>query len=216
MPSTDEYKGHSEAIRDGRIRLSLIDIIYGLVIGYGFNFFVGSHENNISIILFLCVVIAIACDWVFVHQDYWSDTADYGFWPFIIDLGILLCFTFTIRFAIEEPHNEALFTMGCVFILYGVWDVFFRETIKRRGRSWILDCSWDLTAAVAFFLLYRYSETLGNTIAGFSGLNAFLTQHAPKFLYENIQAWVPAAILLYLIMGPHIISDRIKRSLRGA
>ncbi len=201
--------------RDGRIRLSLIDIIYGLVIGFGFNFFVDRGEEPIEILLFICCVIAIACDWIFIHQDYWEEPGDYGFAPFIIDLAILLCFTFMIRWAIKDDHHElVLLTMSWIFGLYASWDFVFRKTIRKRGRYWLLDFSWDAVAGAGFYALYRLASAglLTGTLGGWPWFYRNAANYIPKAAYEHVPAWVILGILLYAIMGPHKISDRLKQA----
>lgn len=63
-----DAKALADAQNEGKVRLSLIDVMYGVIMGYGFNFFVDRDPSDITATLFLLVIIAIVCDWLFVHK----------------------------------------------------------------------------------------------------------------------------------------------------
>jgi len=71
-----------ELQREGKIRLSLIDVMYGVIMGYGFNFFVDKDPTDATLVLFVFAIITIVFDWVFVHKPYWKSPETYTNLPF--------------------------------------------------------------------------------------------------------------------------------------
>lgn len=196
----------SEVEREGKIRLSLIDVIYGVIMGYGFNFFVDRDPTDITFVLFLLTMAAIVTDWLFVHKPYWQNPDKYTNLPFLIDLIILLTFAFMIRFSVKPPQTGVLFCFGVTFSLYTVWDVIYREPLKNQGRSWLRDSVFDGSAAITFFLLWRYSNTpfLAEKI---------IEWDLPDWMRFDIevQTWMVIAVVLFIILGPHPFADKIKK-----
>jgi hypothetical protein len=94
-----------DVIDEGRVRLSLTDVIYGIVIGCGFNILAAEDPSGVKPLLFALVVWIIVSDWAFVHMMYWREHEKYTFWPFTIDLAILLNFAVMTRFALKPDHS---------------------------------------------------------------------------------------------------------------
>jgi hypothetical protein len=195
-------------IGEGKIRLSLIDVIYGLVIGYGFNFFVDKDPVGFTPILFLLVILVIVCDWLFVHKPYWKEPQEYSNGPFVLDLCILLIFSCLVRFALRPPHSGVLFAMSAMFLFYALWDVTFGDRLK--GRRWRHDFVWDLVAAVAFFLLWKFMDA--NWMA-----TRVLNADLPNWIGFDIDLrwWILVAFALYGLLGPHKWADWAKSWVRG-
>jgi len=195
----------AEAESEGKIRLSLIDVIYGVIMGYGFNFFVDRDPTDVTLVLFLLTMSAIVSDWLFVHKPYWSHPGSYTNVPFLIDLMILLSFAFMIRFAVKEPNNGLLLCLAAVFTLYSIWDYACSEPLKQQGRVWSTDLAFDLVGAVSFFSLWRFSKTKVLT-------HKLIDIDLPNWVGFDIevQIWMAIAILIYILLGPHPLADRIK------
>lgn len=195
-------------IGEGKIRLSLIDVVYGLVIGYGFNFFVDKDPVGFTPFLFLLAISVIVCDWLFVHKPYWNEPQEYTNGPFVIDLCILLIFACLIRFAMRPPYSGVLFAMGAMFLLYALWDMVFGENLK--GRKWRRDFVWDLVAAVAFFLLWKFvdaswmaAKVLDVDLPNWTGFDV------------DLRWWIVVAFGLYGLLGPHKLADWTKSWVGG-
>jgi hypothetical protein len=194
---------------DGKIRLSLIDIVYGLVIGYSLNFFVDRDPSSLTPFLFLLVMSVIICDWLFVHKPYWRKSHKYTNGPFVLDICILFVFACMIRFAAKPPHSGVLIAMGTMFLLYAWWDIVFGEYLI-KGRSWKRDLCWDLLGAVAFFLLWKYMDV--NWMA-----SRVLYFDLPDWIGIDIDLrwWIVVAFLLYIFLGPHKWADWLKSRFSG-
>jgi hypothetical protein len=124
----------SEPIEEGEIRLSLADVIYGVVLGYGFNILAERDPSGVPPLCFALVVWIIVSDWSFVHLQYWRQKENYTFWPFVIDLAILLSFAVMVRFALKPDHSYLPFLISIMFALYAMWDVVFGRWL--RDRNW--------------------------------------------------------------------------------
>lgn len=121
-----------EPIEEGEIRLSLSDVIYGVVLGYGFNILAERDPSGMPPLLFALVVWIIISDWSFVHLQYWRQKQNYTFWPFVIDLAILLSFAIMVRFALKPEHSYLPFMIGIMFTLYALWDIVFGPSLRDR------------------------------------------------------------------------------------
>jgi hypothetical protein len=188
---------------EGKIRLSLIDVVYGLVIGYGFNFFVDKDPVSYTPFLFILVIATIVCDWLFVHKPYWREPNHYTNGPFVIDLCILFAFACMIRFAARPPYPDVLVVMSLVFLLYAIWDVLFSKYL--RGRSWKRDFYWDLAGSASFFLLWKYLDVhwLASRVLYFD---------LPDWVGFDIDLrwWIVVAFMIYALYGPHDLGDWLK------
>ena len=193
---------------EGKIRLSLIDVVYGLVIGYGFNFFVDKDPVSFTPFLFLLVILVIVCDWLFVHKPYWSEPKSYTNGPFVIDLCILFLFACMIRFAARPPYSGVLFALAMMFLLYALWDVAFGEHL--RGRLWKHDLVWDLVGAGTFLLLWKYMDTRWMA-------SKVLFVDLPDWMGFDIDLrwWIVTAFGLYAFLGPHKWADWLKSKVGG-
>jgi hypothetical protein len=194
-----------DVIDEGRVRLSLTDVIYGIVIGYGFNILAAEDPSGVKPLLFALVVWIIVSDWAFVHMMYWREHEKYTFWPFTIDLAILLNFAVMTRFALKPDHSYLPLVISVMFVLYAIWDVLYGG--KFEGRNRYRDFFFDSVGAGAFFALWMYMD---KTVFGVNlGASALFIdfRHLPDL---DFRWWIICAFFLYLVLGAHWFADKLK------
>jgi hypothetical protein len=195
----------SELEREGKIRLSLIDVMYGVIMGYGFNFFVDRDPTDVTLVLFIFTILTIVSDWLFVHKPYWRSPEFYSNTPFFLDLIILLNFAFMIRFAVKEPNNALLMCLATVFLLYAIWDFLYRIPLKKQGRLWYMDLIFDASAGLLYFILWKFSTS------PFLAKKLFEIDLPAWVGFDvEIQRWTAIAIIIYTLFGPHPVGDAVK------
>ena len=190
----------STNLKEGKIRLSLTDVIYGLVLGYGFNIIANGDPTGVQPVLFALVMWVVVSDWSFVHLQYWKDEVKYTFWPFVIDLAILLVFAIMTRFALKDKNTYVLLLISVMFLLYALWDWAFGESLK--GRAWKVDWLFDFVGALAFFGLWFVVDA--PSLGYWYRIDI---PHAPDI---EIHGWIVAAFVLYALFGPHWIGEKIR------
>ena len=175
----------NENIDLGKIRLSFIDVIYGVVIAYGFNF-VDKMDKPSQYALFLMSFVAIVFDWVFVHQPYWKKIEAYKDAVLIVDLIILFLFSRIFASTTSESYG-ILLPLSLLFLFYSIWDFVFRKQLAEVGRPWLRDFSYDVMMFIAFaaqWFLFVFH----------TGAAAFLKQ-----TFWEIPLWIGICYFVYVI-----------------
>ena len=62
---------NKEKNRKSTVRISLIDVMYGVVLAYGFGFF-DQADTVIDYLHFFFAYAVIIIDWIYVHSLYWG------------------------------------------------------------------------------------------------------------------------------------------------
>jgi hypothetical protein len=186
---------------EGELRLRLADVVYGVALGYGFNILANDDPKGLALLLFPLALAALILDWSFAHLRYWKESERYTFWPFVLDLLILLALAVLMRFAVKGTHSYFPLAMSFVFFLYVVWDICFRGSFA--GRSKQRDIFFDALGCALFFLLWLGMESFGLSVS-------LCSPNWPHFPPFDVQAWVLVAIGLYILVGPHTLGDRIR------
>lgn len=190
---------------EGGVRLSLTDVIYGIVIGYGFNILASEDPSGVKPLLFALVIWIIISDWAFVHLMYWRERDKYTFWPFSIDLAILLNFAVMTRFALKPDHAYLPLVISVMFALYAIWDVLYGGMFQGRSRT--RDFVFDSVGAAAFFALWLFMD---KTVLGIDLRSSALYidfKHLPDL---DFRWWAICAFVLYAALGPHWLGDKFK------
>jgi len=135
------------------VRISLLDVMYGVVLAYGFSFFdkIGKVDHHILLLIFAYLIIVV--DWIYVHNKY-CDGAYKSIYLLILD--ILILFIISRLFAISMKDNNSCYwlCMGILFVLHIIWDFCAKNKRLLRGYNPYCYIGGDLFAALFFLIFY--------------------------------------------------------------
>lgn len=138
------------------VRISLIDVMYGVVLAYGFNFF-DQANTCISYIRFFSAYVIIIIDWIYVHPLYWSLEDEYNSFLILLDIGILFTISRLFHASTSCPTNYWLWMSG-LFLLYAIWDIAMYILSMRRKlpskHDWCYSICGDFFAAIILFVFH--------------------------------------------------------------
>ncbi len=131
------------------IQFNLLDVMYGVVLSYGFNFFGAASSVSSKIFFFLSYLIVIV-DWIFIHELY-SEIEYKSRVLFFSDIAVLFFVSRVIAASVASP--EAFFMwMWILFASYFFWDfVACRVIPPERWASFKLS---DFLTSVFFFIMW--------------------------------------------------------------
>lgn len=162
--------------KESAIRLSLIDVIYGVVLTYGFQYF---DQINwwVSYLLFGFAYLIIIIDWLYVHTRYWGEK--YKNIVFSLDVCILFLFSRLI-YTSFKGDSMFWFWLSIVFVFYAFWDWASQRMHMSSKYDW------------------RYS--LAGDLFGFVAMLGFYLFKAYKLLFIN--PWILSGAIFYIIVLP--------------
>jgi len=138
--------------RESAVRISLIDVMYGVVLAYGFNFF-DQASIAADYFRFFFAYAVIIIDWIYVHRLYWGWEYKYNSF-FILDIIVLflmsrLLYTSTIS---HDPYYWLW--MSGLFMVYLIWDVLSKCRHLPSEYDWRYSIGGDTFAAIMFLAIY--------------------------------------------------------------
>lgn len=164
--------------RESVVRISLIDVLYGVVLGYGFYFF-DQADTMVSYIRFFFAYAVIIVDWIYVHRLYWGWEYKYNSF-LVIDIFTLFFLSRLVRTATTSGGSDPNYWLwiSALFITYFVWDIVSKWKRLPSEHDKRYSMVGDLVAATIFVLFYAYSlqsTILFNVVAIIIYLIAVLT-----------------------------------------
>jgi hypothetical protein len=132
------------------LRISLVDLVYGAVIGYGFDRFDVADVDYLKWFLGLLVV---SIDWIYVHRKYCEWDYKYNS-VFIFDMAIL--------FLMSRLFSSSTFFwiwMGLIFLCYFIWDFLAKQFGVLERKEFIYSLIADLVSAGIFLAAGIYLAT---------------------------------------------------------
>lgn len=136
------------------VRLSLIDVVYGVVIAYGFNF-IDQASTPSHYFRFFFSYLIVTIDWIYVHNLYWG--WEYKYNSFLVfDLGILFTISRLLHSSTAQDSHYLLF-LAILFILYFGWDTFSRDKKMPTEYDWRYSLFGDLFAGITYLALWYLS-----------------------------------------------------------
>jgi hypothetical protein len=142
----------------GKIRISILDVMYGVVLTYGFSYY-DQIQPGPELFRFIFSYLIIIYDFLYVHEQYWK--RDYPILWLFIDIVILFSFTRIIANSVGQS-NQFYFWLFFLFLFYAIWDVSNIHYTKRTGDRTIsyedmkLTLATDVTAMIAYLSLGVY------------------------------------------------------------
>ena len=129
-------------------KLSLVDIIYGVVIGYGYSRF-EYIDAPIEYLSFGLSIVIIIVDYIYIHKLYAGEEYESNF-KFIMDVLILFTISRIMNGAvhISDNKNGFWFWLAIYFLFSTFWDISFIRT-KDILRNWKVIAICD---GVVFFI----------------------------------------------------------------
>ncbi len=112
------------------LQINLLDVMYGVVLAYGFNFFDRSLHPYNKILFFLFYTIVLV-DWIFVH-DLYSQFEYKNKILFFVDAAILFLVSRVIASSVLLP-NFYLRWLSALFFAYFAWDLFVSRYFKKEN-----------------------------------------------------------------------------------
>lgn len=136
--------------RESKVRFSLIDVMYGVVLAYGFNFFDQAKEFPDYFRFFFAYAVFII-DWIYVHRLYWG-------WEYyniflVLDIGILFAISRLLFTSTAKTPNYFLW-LAVLFTIYVVWDIVSKVKNLPSQYDWRYCIAGDIFASVTFIVLW--------------------------------------------------------------
>jgi len=132
-------------------RTSMIDVIFGVVIAYGFMFFdkAATTTDYIRLVLVYAIIIF---DWVYVSLPY--DGREYKHNSFfLLDIVTLFVISRLLCTSIGDNPYYWLWMAG-LFTLYAGWDTMAKKERLEPKYNYNWSIAGDLFTAIAFFVSF--------------------------------------------------------------
>ena len=101
--------------------LRLIDVMYGVLLAYGFNF-IDQAKLPLDYIGFLFAYAVIIIDWIFSRNYYATQRGSYSYLCFLLD--IVIVFVLSRLFSVSIVFSSSyLWWLAALFALYILWDI---------------------------------------------------------------------------------------------
>lgn len=137
--------------KESAVRISLIDVIYGVVLAYGFSFFDNANKT-IDYILFFFAYSVVIIDWIYVHRLYWGWEYKYNTF-FLLDICVLFSIS-RLLYTSTSNYIDYWLWMSILFFLYTIWDIFAKLKKMPSKYDWRFSTVADLLAAIIFLCFY--------------------------------------------------------------
>lgn len=132
-------------------RISLIDVLYGVVLAYGFRFFDEDH-TALDYFRFFFTYIIIIIDYLYVHNRYWKSGYRYNV---LLATDLLVLFIFSRLFSLSISDNPQYWVwMSCLFLVYVAWDIYSKLRVVAPKHDWRYSIGGDLFAVISILSLY--------------------------------------------------------------
>ena len=155
---------NKEKVRESAVRISLLDVMYGVVFAYGFRFF-DQASMPIDYVRFFLAYAVITVDWIYVHPLYWGwknekdeKNKNYSNWFLMIDMGVL--FTISRMLRTSTTGYSPCYWSSCywfwilgLFAIYAIWDFALRGK-GVEPQYWCDSIIGDLFGAIVFLAFY--------------------------------------------------------------
>ena len=149
--------------KESAVRISLVDVLYGIVLGYGFTYFDQAH-SAIDYLRFFFAYFVIIVDWIYVHRLYWGLKYKYNS-ILLLDIGVIFTISRILHTSTNESINYFLW-LGVLFGFYVAWDIV--SNIQQIGTEydWRYSVVGDFVAGTIFIVIWwaLKSAALGHTI----------------------------------------------------
>jgi len=140
--------------KESATKISLVDVMYGVVLAYGFSFF-DRASTTIDYIRFFFAYTVIIIDWIYVHSLYWGWEYKYNSF-LLLDMGILFTISRLLHTSTSvTPHY--LLWLSILFMFYFIWDVISKIKDLPSEYDWVYSMIGDAFAAIAFFVFWFLS-----------------------------------------------------------
>jgi len=177
--------------KESVVRISLLDVMYGVVLAYGFNFF-DKAEDCTDYFRFFFAIAVFVVDWVYVHSIYWEAEYKKNFF-LMLDIGILFSISRLLSTSTASTPNYFLW-LSMLFILYVFWGIMVSDKLPSRF-DWHYGYAGDGCAAVLFFLFWISSITKQFFLFRIVSMIASITKLSESFIMT-----VLALIVYFLIV----------------
>lgn len=174
MPKRDDQ-------RESAVRISLVDVVYGIVLAYGFNFF-DQLRAPVQYAQFAFAYTVIILDWIYVHRLYWGWEYKYNSF-LVLDLASLFVMSRVLAASVGGEHTFVAW-MSALFAVYVVWDV----VANAKGLPCPYDWRWGLTgdliaaillAVVSLAMRFPFPLTFAAGVVGYFAAFATWFKKAP-------------------------------------
>jgi hypothetical protein len=138
--------------RESAVRISLLDVMYGVVLAYGFGFF-DQASMTIDYFRFFFAYAVLIVDWIYVHSLYWGWEYKYNSF-LILDIGILFTMSRLLNTSITGQSPCYWLWMSALFAIYVTWDIVSKRKGLPSEYDWRYSIGGDLFGAIAFLVFY--------------------------------------------------------------
>jgi hypothetical protein len=137
--------------KDSAVRISLVDILYGVVLGYGFGYF-DQANSGIEYLRFFFAYFIIIVDWIYVHKLYWGMEYKYNS-ILLLDIGVIFTFSRMLHTSTNESVNYFLW-LGVLFGFYVAWGIISKIQQLMTEYDWRYLVVGYFVAGIIFIILW--------------------------------------------------------------
>jgi hypothetical protein len=135
---------------ESSVRLSLLDVMYGVVLAYGFTYFDKAGDGTDYFRFFFAYAVFVF-DYIYVHRQYWK--TEYKNLFLAMDIGVL--FSISRMLATSTTNTSDYFLwLSVLFSLYVAWDVISKVNKSKSEYDWRYSICGDVFASIAFYLIW--------------------------------------------------------------
>lgn len=138
--------------RESAVRISLLDVMYGVVLAYGFGFF-DQASMPIDYFRFFFAYAVLVVDWIYVRSLYWGWEYKHNSF-LILDMGILFTMSRLLNTSTIGHSPCYWLWMSALFAIYVTWDIVSKRKGLTTEYDWRYSIGGDLFGAIAFSVLY--------------------------------------------------------------
>ncbi len=140
------------AAKESTVRISLVDVLYGVVLGYGFTYF-DKADSTTDYFRFFFAYFIIIIDWIYVHSLYWGQEYKYNS-VLLLDIGIIFTISRILHTSTNESNSFFLW-LALLFSFYVAWDIDSKLKDLHPKYDWRYSASGDFLATICFIGLWK-------------------------------------------------------------
>jgi len=144
---------NNKKTRESAVRISLIDVMYGVTLAYGFTFIDKAVDYSDYFRFFFAYMVFIV-DWIYVHRLYWG--WEYSNKFLLLDIGVLFTIS-RLLFTSTAKTPQYFLWLSVLFGFYIAWDIVSKYDKQNSQYDWYYSIAGDITASVLFAVLWLLS-----------------------------------------------------------
>ncbi len=141
----------AKSVNNFKLDLSLINVMYGVVFAYGFNFF-DIAKTPFDYFRFFFAYAVLVIDWIYSHHTY-SDEK-YNRNVLVLDFAVLFSFSRLLNTSTAD-NPSYFFWLFIIFAIYLIWDRISQKDKVISGYSWKYCLIGDSIGAIGYLVFWK-------------------------------------------------------------